>query len=116
MPFSCFDFSEESALKPGNRLFTAYSAGSDKHHGLQKANVIIKDCSAPATSHDGEVDPLKAAEKAGVRVIVKLLSGMEMTMVGKKDLTAASPDSYSRVLMQITIASVGAPIRDGGQR
>lgn len=33
-------------------------------------------------------------------------------MVEKKDVTVANPDSYSRILMQITIASVGGPIRD----
>lgn len=97
----------KSAHKPGTRLFTAFSAGSNE---LQKAIVIIKFW-APATSQDGEVDLLKAAERAAVRGIVKL-SGLEVTIVEKKDVTAANPDSYSRILMRITIASVGVPIRD----
>lgn len=109
--FSCFDISEKSAHKPGTRLFTAYSAESDNHHELQKANVIIKDFRAPATSHDGEVDLLKAAEGAAFRGVVKL-SGMGVTMVEKKDVTAANPDSCSRILTWITIVSVGLPIRD----
>lgn len=33
-------------------------------------------------------------------------------MVEKNDVTAANLDSYSRILMQIRIASVGVPIRD----
>lgn len=33
-------------------------------------------------------------------------------MVEQKDVTAANPDLYSRILMQIIIASVGVPIRD----
>lgn len=33
-------------------------------------------------------------------------------MVEKKDLTAANPDSYSRIIMRLTIASVGVPIQE----
>lgn len=109
--FSCLDISGKSAHTPGTRLFTAHSAGSDNHHELQKANLIIKDFWAPATSHDGEVDLLKAAGRAAVRGIVKL-SGMEVTMAEKKDVTATNPDSYSRILMWITKVSVGVPIWD----
>lgn len=82
----CFDISEKSAHKCGTRLFTPFSTGPDKHHELQKADVIIKAFWAPATSHDGEVNLLKAAERTAVRGIVKL-SRMEVAMVGKKDST-----------------------------
>lgn len=41
-----------------------------------------------------------------------LLSEMETTIDGKKDITAANHDSYSRVHTRIITASVGVPIRD----
>lgn len=105
-------FQKKALVSRGTRVFRAYSAGSDKQQGLEKPNVIIKDFWAPTASHYGEVDLLKAAAEAGVRGIAKLLSAMEIAIDGEKDVTAANPDSYSRVHMRITTASVGVPIRD----
>lgn len=105
-------FQKKALISRGTRVFAAFSAGSDKQPGPEKPNVIIKDFWAPATSNYGEVDLLKAAAEAGVRGISKLLSGMQILIDGEKDVTAANPESYPRVHMRITTASIGVPIRD----
>lgn len=66
--FHALIFRKKALISRGTRLFRAYSAGPDKHHESQKANMIIKGFWALAISHDGEVDLLKAALSTSISI------------------------------------------------